>query len=84
MPRFHIHIHNSTGTTRDEEGEDLPDLEQAERKAVDGVRSILSEEVRRGMLDLRGRADIADSGGEVLSSVRFADTIRLQRDVDAV
>jgi hypothetical protein len=77
MPRFHIHIYNSTGETRDEEGEELPDIAEAARKAIEGVRSILSDEVRSGSLDLRGHADIANPAGEVLQTLRFADSIRL-------
>lgn len=77
MPRFHIHLHNSTGETNDEEGQELPGIDAAEDKAIEGIRSILSDEVRHGSLDLRGHAEIATTGGELIRIVRFADTVQL-------
>lgn len=77
MPRFHIHLYNSTGETNDEEGQELPGIEAAEQKAIEGIRSILSEEVRHGSLDLRGRAEIATTAGVVVQTVNFADTVQL-------
>lgn len=80
MPRFHIHVHNKIGEVRDEEGEELADIAEAQRKAVEGVRSILSEEVLRGSLDLRGRVEIATPDGEVLLSMPFADMLQFHFD----
>jgi len=76
MPRFHIHVHNSIGTTRDEEGQELRGLEEAEQRAVEGVRSILSEELLRGSFDLRGHVDIATPEGEILRTIRFREMVR--------
>ncbi|NIJ20228.1 hypothetical protein FHS95_001920 [Sphingomonas naasensis] len=77
MSRYFIHLYNGTGETRDEQGSEVADLAAAEMLAVDGVRSILSEEVRRGTLDLRGRAEIADQDGRVVQTVRFSETVRI-------
>lgn len=82
MPRFHIHVHNCIGEVRDEEGEDLPGIEAAESKAIEGLRSILSEEVLQGRLDLRGYAEIVDSRGEIRRTLRFAEVIELHLDRD--
>jgi hypothetical protein len=79
MLRYFIHLHNGTGETHDEDGVELADLAAAERVAVQGVRSILSEEVMSGTLDLRGRAEIANAEGEVLQTVQFAETILVYR-----
>lgn len=76
MPRFHIHVHNKIGVTRDEEGQELPGLEEAAQKAVEGVRSILSEELRQGSFDLRGHVEIATPEGKVLRTIRFRDTVQ--------
>jgi hypothetical protein len=83
VPRFYFHIHNSAGTTRDEEGTELPGLAAARDKALNGICSLLSEEVRHGSLDLRGRIDIAGANGEILSSVAFADAVEIQWDGEA-
>lgn len=78
MPRFHINIHNGTGETRDEEGQDFPGLAEAERSAVEGVRSILREEVSSGTIDLSGRVEITNPAGEILSTIPFSEAVRLQ------
>jgi len=78
MPHFYLHVHNSSGAAEDDEGAELPDLDAARARAVEGIRSILSEEVLDGRLDLRGRVDIADAEGRVLASVAYAEAVDLQ------
>lgn len=82
MPRYHLHIYNRAGLSCDEEGLDLPDLESARESAIDGIRSILSEEVRAGRFDLAGRVEIADGAATVLEIVRFAEAIEVQPPED--
>jgi hypothetical protein len=83
MARFFLHVRNGTGFARDEEGQELPHLEAAVRKAIEGIRGILSEEVRHGSLDLCGRIEIADEHGDLLRSTRFAEALALRLDVEA-
>jgi hypothetical protein len=78
MPRFYFHVHEIDGSTLDEEGRELPDLEKARSEALRGVRSILSAEVAAGRLDLRGRIDIADASGDVAFTIRFRDALQLE------
>ena len=78
MPRYYLHIHNSSGFVEDEEGHEQPDLRAARDKALDGIRSLLAEEVRQGMLDLRGRIEIAGDTQQILSIVRFAEAVDLR------
>jgi len=80
MARYHLHLHNSIGFVRDEEGAEFQDLEEARSSAVDSVRSILCEEVEQGVIDLRGWIDIADPGGDLLASIRFAEAVELRLD----
>jgi hypothetical protein len=82
MGRFYFHLYNKIGLARDEEGSPLPDLATARAKARDGIRSILSDEVRHGSLDLRGRLEIADAAGEVLAVIPFRDAIELHLEGD--
>ncbi len=46
--------------------------------AVDGIRSVLAEEVRHGRLDTHGRMEIADERGQVLAVIRFSEAIALR------
>jgi hypothetical protein len=58
MAHYYLNIRNSMGFVRDEEGDDFPDLQAAREKAAEGVRSILSEEVKKGIVDLRGLIEL--------------------------
>ena len=83
MPRYYFHLHEPTQLTRDDFGLDLPDLARARVEAVRGVRSVLSEEIRAGRLDLRGRIDVADREGNILLTVLIRDTVEIQRELSS-
>ncbi|GAC1573160.1 MAG: hypothetical protein NVS3B5_02530 [Sphingomicrobium sp.] len=59
MPIYHLHLINSRVEANDIEGLDLPSLDVARAKAIDGIRDYLGLEVSKGRLDMRGRIDIA-------------------------
>jgi hypothetical protein len=75
MGRYHFNVRNGTGYTRDDEGQELSDLDQVRRKAVEGARSLLSAEALTGDLDLRGRIEVTDERGEIVITVAFRDAI---------
>lgn len=77
MPRYHLHLYDRAGGSCDEEGVELPDVESARACAIDGIRSIVSAEVRGGRLDLDGRVEIADGAGSVLGAVPFSEAVEL-------
>ena len=79
MPRFHLNLFNDVGPVLDPEGMDFPDLPAARAEAIRNIRSILSEEVLKGRLDLHGRIEIADLSGTVCAIVRFKEAIELQQ-----
>lgn len=78
MPHFYFHILNGSGETRDEEGSELPNLESARLQAVTGIRSILSEEIGRGMLDLGGVVRITDQRDRIMLDVPFLTAVELR------
>lgn len=78
VPRYYLHLINGVGETRDEEGQEAVDLDGARIRAVQGIRSILSDDVAHGRLDLRGRIEIADADGTCLGVVPFSDALDLQ------
>ena len=71
MKRFFLHMINSGGRWPDEEGQFLPDIAAARTEALKGVRSYIGEEAKQGVIDLRGRVEIADEAGTVLEVVHF-------------
>lgn len=78
MPTFHLHLINAHVDADDVEGHDLPSLEVARAKALDGIRDFLSAELRNGTLDLRGRVDIEDEVGAVLITIPFAEAVAIK------
>jgi hypothetical protein len=79
MARFFLHINNGSGYSEDPEGQELEDLDAAVAAAIEGVRSMMSEEARQGQLDLSGRIEIADAQGNILQIVPFTDAIHVRR-----
>jgi hypothetical protein len=77
MPLFYLHLHNSVGFVRDEEGRDFPDLAAARAEAIKSIRSLLAEDLRHGRLDLRGRLDVAGADGEILATVAFGEAVEV-------
>jgi hypothetical protein len=76
MPHFYFHVHNSIGFIEDEEGRDLPDRSIARDEAIKGIRSILSEDVLGGVLDLGGRIDVVEEGsGDPALTVPFGEAV---------
>ena len=80
MPRFRFNLYNSTGFVEDEEGRELPDLAAARHEAMNDIRSILSEEITAGRVDLRGRLEIVDELAKLSSTVRFDEAVEIIRD----
>lgn len=76
MTHYYLNIQNGNGLTRDDEGEDFPDLAAARQKAMEGVRSILSDEIKSaGSMDLHGCIEIADESGAVVLTLPFREAI---------
>lgn len=70
MARFFFHLQNANGVARDEEGSELPDLSAAKRLAVESVRELVAEAIRRNSADLiPERLLIVDEDGRELSHV---------------
>jgi len=78
MPHFYFHVFNGSGETRDEEGVDLPDLAAAVARATSGIRSILCDELSRGLLDLGGMIRVTDEQGRMLIEVPFDTAVELR------
>lgn len=77
MPMYHLHLINAHIDADDSEGHNLPDLESAKAKAIEGIRGFLSHEVVGGKMDFRGHIDIEDDNGTILERVPFSDAIAL-------
>ncbi len=77
MPRYHFHVYDSFGLVEDEEGRELPSVDAVRREALKGVRSILSDELKQGRLDLRGRVEVKDGDGSIVLTLHFREAVEL-------
>jgi hypothetical protein len=82
MPRYFLNIRNSSGFAEDEEGQELADLQAARAEAIAGIRSVLAEEIKRGVLDLRGQVEITDEAAALLAVVPYREALELQMEVE--
>jgi hypothetical protein len=76
--RYHFDLHNGTGFVEDEEGRELADLEAARAEGLKGIRSIVSEDVQRGILDLDGRLEVRDEDGTLILTIPFAEAVKIR------
>jgi len=77
MARYFMHLFNSLGSVPDDEGVEAADLDQASAIAAANIRSMLSDEVKQGRFDLRGRIEIADAAGNTVRTVAFRKAVQL-------
>lgn len=78
MSRFYFDVENGFGFVGDEEGRELESIEDAKAAAIEGVRSIMSAEVGEGRLDLRGKINVLDAERNLITSIKFSDTVDIQ------
>ena len=79
MPRFFLDICNTDIQATDDEGRELPDLDAARAAAIEGIRSILADEILSGAIDLRGEIRIADEFGYRLATVSYSEALQIRR-----
>jgi hypothetical protein len=80
MRRLHFDLHNGTGFTADDEGRELEDDDDPRAFAIRSIRSILSEEVIKGIVDLTGWIDIRSESGIQFGRVCFSEAVCLRLD----
>lgn len=76
MPHYYFHLYNDM-IVADEEGLDFPDLAAARIGAIQNIRGLICETVSRGCINFSHRIDIADASGDVLTSVKFGEAVRV-------
>lgn len=77
MQHYFFHLHNGHGFTPDPTGRYFWTLEDARNEALRDIRSIVSDEAREGLLDLRGRIDIAVDE-TVIQTISFPEAFDLK------
>ena len=80
MPRYYLHICNGSGFTEDVEGHDYADADQAREAAIAGIRDLMSEELRRGEINIASFVEIEDENRELVRTVAFTEAVAVKSD----
>ncbi len=78
MPKYFFHLHNDE-VALDEEGQDFDSVADARADAIFNLRSLASEQVTQGRLNLDDRIEIADETGTVVDTVTVRDAVIVER-----
>jgi hypothetical protein len=77
VPRFYFHLHNDLDVP-DDEGVDLPDLEGAVEYARCSARGTMAQTLKdEGHINFKHWIDVEDGQGNVLATVKFAHSVRV-------
>jgi len=77
MARYFFTLHDRFGDTPDDEGRDLVNLDEARTLAIADARSIMSEDVKDGVLALADYIEISDDSGELLLKLSFGEAVTI-------
>jgi hypothetical protein len=76
MARYFFHVKDMEGViSRDEEGQELPDLDAARAEAVSSNREMLGERILHGGVIGPRQIEIADEKDEVLATIAVTDVL---------
>jgi hypothetical protein len=73
--RYFFDIQNGHGFVADEEGLELDSLDAARAEALTSIRSILSDEIGRGLVDLTGELRVRDAHGVRVLALPFTEAV---------
>ena len=76
MPRYFLHLRDSSDEILDPEGIELPS-EAIAGAALMAARDCMAGDVIAGQLDLRYRIDVHDEAGELVHSLPFPDAVQI-------
>lgn len=76
MPRYFFHVRDENGDiSRDQEGQDLPDLTAACSEAVSANREMLGERLLHGGSLNHRQIEVADESGRVLTVIPASEVM---------
>lgn len=78
MPHYYFDLHNGHGAVPDDEGSDLADQAAARTMALDSIRSMVAEDVGKGIIDLTGRIEVKDHNHSLLLCVTYLEAFHVR------
>lgn len=76
MPKYYMHLRNSTDEILDPDGVDIPD-NAVEEVALKNARDCMAGDVRAGRIELGHRIDVHDQFDGIVFSISFADAVQI-------
>jgi len=80
VPRFYLHVCNGSGFTEDCEGHEFDDAEGARNGAIKGIRDLMSEELRKGEINIASYIEIEDETRQLIRIVPFTEAVEVKSD----
>ena len=77
MPRYFFDVSNARFSAEDEAGADFNNIEEAEREAIAGIRSILKDELEDGLINFNGEVRILDERRQLVRTVPYAKAVTI-------
>jgi hypothetical protein len=68
MPRYFFHVHTSEGVTRDQAGQDLPDVERARAEVLRAIEGLDGERAKAAA-ETSLLIEITDQAGNTVANV---------------
>jgi len=75
MPRFYIHFQNGDIVAKDDEGQDLPGLEEARAAATVSAREILADDIKSNAANPLRAVMVANERGDTLVTIAAKDVL---------
>ena len=79
MVRYYFHLRDGEDLLLDPEGQELPSLDAVRKVTLASARSIISNDVRGGRVDLTCHVDVEDASGAIVHSLPFEDAVEFVR-----
>jgi hypothetical protein len=76
MPRYFLHLVDSTDVTLDPDGMEMTP-EAVAGAALIAARDCMAGDVQSGVLDFHYRIDVHDESGELVHSLAFRDALEI-------
>ena len=77
MTRYFFHVYDDI-VACDEEGIELPNMDAARLKALQGARELIAEQVAHGFVVLSHWIDVTDGEGAVVIHLPFKDAFEIR------
>jgi hypothetical protein len=76
VPRYYLHLIDSTDVLLDPEGIDMP-AKAVDRAALNAARDCMCGDVKDGTLDLRYSIEVQDEHGTLVRRLAFSDAVNV-------